>query len=263
MAIFNIDYKQFLQNLLPAQWRQGARHTGLLNCFLFPLQWLHDWWYDSYIYSQNYYYFDGTVLYENIGITYDITTNSYSVPVPYNIINPPIANKGDNIRFADNGLWQCQKDNVNCISDNPKTNSASINWYRLQIDFVGLFDRMKFNARKVILEYVLNLYFNPKGYNYLNGTFGRYNIFIENNKNISASYIYDKSFLGGVFIYDKGKNGSDFWVWDIADSFLNICYTIYIPAQIATDLGSDYVNIIKALADKYNFLSVNYSIILY
>ena len=40
-------------------------------------------------------------------------------------------------------------------------------------------------------------------------------------------------------------------------------YTIYVPTQIANDLGPDYENIIRSIADIYNFESLLYSVTIY
>jgi hypothetical protein len=238
-TIYDITYSKVILNLLPPHWRQ-AIHIAWLNCLVKPMQWVRDWFYDCYIYTYGSYYCEPTTgnLYLNGALKPGAST---------------IANKNDNVKFIDNSLWQCLTDGTDCSVDNPILTPTSANWKKLQADCFGMFDRQKFNAQKIVLEYVLNAYFNPLNYTD--------KIYIVNATPIDDTFIGDKTNATDPQLSDKDSPYSFFNIGDMAAVFLSYSYTIYVPVQIATDLGADYEKIIRTKNDKYNVCSIIYQII--
>ena len=127
MSIYSIDYTKVINNLLPPSYRL-TKMKSWLNSLIYPLQWLRDIYFDSYINSNTLRYFDGV-----------------------NTITPLY--KGDLIRFKDNSVWMNLVYGTDILTDNPFHGNSYL-WQYILTDSIGFLERLKFNNQKLKFEYL-------------------------------------------------------------------------------------------------------------
>ena len=237
MSIYSIDYKSVVDNILPPQYRVDKMKNWLYS-LVQPIQWLRDKFFDNYVLSPTYIYTDF--------ITNTVVADAFTL-----------------IRFPDNSVWETQIDNVDVTIYNPLIGEltmldGTLVWIKVLSDFIGLNERAEFNNQKLEFEYLLNRYFN-----HLTSTTHMVNdIYIGTNDTAHNMMMIAELDEDSMQISET-DDGSLFWISEGDNENQNYNFTIYIPTFIATEMGVDYETKIRAIADKYNFLSLYYNVTLY
>ena len=232
MGIYNIDYSNVILNLLPPQYRL-RKFNEWLNSLIHPIQTARDNFFDRYIYSSTYTFYDGV--------------SSLLIPYAYT-----------KVKFLDNTVWEAQIDNIDCLTYNPTigqiTSGTTTLWLQIQDDFVGFDERVHYSNQKIMFEYLLNNYFkHDLSTNYIYIT--TFNIF-------SMVEIAQTDAEGGAVIAQTDDD-SIFFISETSTENSLYNFTIYVPTLIATQLGINYDEIIRNIADRYNYLSLSYNIVVY
>lgn len=127
MGFFDITYSSIWQKLVPpSKWGQNVLDWG--TALLSPLQWLRDLTFGSYANS-------------------DIVSPAYSLTAVYV--------KGSRVRY-NNRIYECINAPI-AVGDLP---TDTTNWILIQNDWRGVYERVAYDGQKLILEYVLNRWFN-------------------------------------------------------------------------------------------------------
>jgi len=233
MSIYDINYNNVIGNLLPPFLRTESLKKWLYS-LIKPVQWIRDRFFDNYVNSVVYTYCDGVT------------------PLT-------VASAGTIVRFVDNSIWETQFDNVDAILYNPTLGTTTdtdgnIIWIKVQDDFIGLNERLQYSNQKMLFEYLLNNYFK----HYTGG-----NKIIISNNNISYNMFEiaeEDEFSSVITEFDVD---SLFFISQTDNENEEFNFTIYVPNQIATDLGTNYEKIISQVVDRYNYAGLIYKIELY
>lgn len=148
-------------------------------------------------------------------------------------------------------LYECVAP-VQVVGEYPDT---SVNFILMQNDFAGADERLKYTNQKVMLEYILNRYFNmattlPK-------------IYINNNFTVNFSgWLYKDDTLT-MQVKKASSNSAYLLSGDYALPATQNDFTIHISAPLYAAISPTPATanlIIRNLVDKYNIVSVRYNI---
>jgi hypothetical protein len=223
-TIYDIDFSTAVApKMLPPDKRY--MHTvSWVNVLLSPLQYLRDIWFGSY----------------RTGSSAPIWVNS----TPYN--------KYDQVQY-NKIVYESLIDNN---SDVPTTVAS---WRVLQINFIGVSERVYYNGQKLTLEYAMNKWFGT--------TFRQ-------PPTLSDIYIQRNSLPIGVFRVGADEDISSISYADKSSEFVINDYsfavafnfTIYCPVAVYNALDANATNrekIFRAFVDKYVPAGVTYNILTY
>jgi hypothetical protein len=222
-SIYDFDVSVTAPELMPPTLRQNS-HKAWFNVLLKPIQYL---W--SLIFED---YKDGTsyVLWSNL-TTYSATNR---------------------VLFTDKSNYEC----INTALGNTQSPLNGLYWIKIQDNFIGVNERIKYNSQIIVFEYALNKWFlnplpadqiyitnNGTSSQMLMGQTSAYSSTIPNNS------IYSTYYMGNVYTptqYD---------------------FTIYFPIALFNalqpTLAIDKEKLIRNFADKYKLAGMNYNIITY
>jgi hypothetical protein len=235
MAFIDIDYSIQTNNLLPTNKRKTVYQT-LMLIVTYPLQWLNTLWAEVYIRGM-------------FGLS-DVWVSSTTY------------NQGDRVVGLDNSVYESLNTNLN---QDPTTTSGY--WYRVEDNFVGVEERIKYNAQILTFEYAINKWFGQQGASfaqppilpdiYITTNVVTPNVFVVGGKEDISSQVYDFDFLAYQYVIDAYTfNQTDYTIWVKSTVYANI------QAYAAT-IGSNADLLIRAFADKYNLAGTIYDIITY
>lgn len=135
-------------------------------------------------------------------------------------------------------------------------------WIKITEDYRGVNERVRYNSQKIILEFILNKWFNttwvqPDSVS----TPTRPDIYIDNNNLPMPVFTVfeDANPLSEVFTYDYLSNSyvMEEYTYDVN------CFTIYVPVVIFTGLGADAELQIRTIADRYVIAGMIYNVTTY
>jgi hypothetical protein len=233
MSIYDINYNNVVGNMI-APFLRTASLLKWMYALISPIQWLRDRFFYNYVNSDLYVYCDG--------------------------VTPLIINyAGTLVKFIDNSLWETQIDNVDTSVYNPTIGQVSdINgntiWIKIQDDFVGLNERVMYSNQKMLFEYLLN--------NYFKHDISANNIYINTN-DISHNMVEIAEEDVDSFVIAQNDIDSLYWIseWDVEKQEFN--FKIFVPTLIATQLGTNYQQIISQIVDRYNYFGLIYNYLIY
>lgn len=225
-TIYDIDYNLQAENIIPPDKRK-PRLLAYLKAIVLNVQTLRDRFFN--------WYADGFVG-DFWGFGMGIGPGEY-------VIGP------------DNAVYECT--NPLGITSFIPPGLDPANFVKIQDVYIGLRERLKYNSRKIVLEYILNKWFrvavlpDPQIYITNNDIYGT--AFLMGATGPTSSSManlstYQTYFLGNVYTY--GANA----------------FTIYVPTAIFAALDPDPTNaenIIRAIADKYVIAGMIYNVVTY
>lgn len=225
MAIYDYDVNIIGKQLLPPQLRQ-VKMLAWIYVLLKPIQWLRDLIFIDYCDGTNY------TSWSNLsGYTFGMRV-IYLDKCNYECINP--------LGAAGN-------------SQNPLNPDY---WLKIQDNFIGVNQRIRFNSQIIILEHALNKWFripNAAVFQiYIVNTPLNNNMIMGNVGNTS-SHMANDSVNSDSFM----SNAPTFSVTD---------YTIYIPAAVYVNLGNnanDRESNVRQFVNKYNLTGITYTVTSY
>jgi hypothetical protein len=241
MTDYAFDFAQATTELLPPS-KRNRRIEAYLNLFSSQYQRLHDIVFTKYYLGSTYPDFNGATAYIN----------------------------GDRVKDANYGIYELVDStaviSVLGVNTNPHTNASA--WTQICPDYRGVFARSRYNAQKLVLEYVLNEYFGtvfrqpnspttPTPSDIWISEIKRYNPwFIARDANKGSPVIDAEYFAQGYIIDDD--TFPDQWV-----------RSIHVPDSGGSSLpgwwtgfnaGGDGEKKIRAIVDQYNIAGCYYRV---
>lgn len=122
-------------------------------------------------------------------------------------------------------------------------------WTKVNENFIGVDERVKYNSQRLLFEYALNRFFRTSGIYIENNFVTPTNVFAMGNSSQSSSYMPSNSIYQSDFMPDKPT-----YTTAIYD------FTIFFPAADYAALGSSADLIIRSFADVYNLVGMQYDI---
>jgi hypothetical protein len=171
---------------------------------------------------------------------------------------------GDQVQYIDKSIYQCWVVNTGELPTN--TNY----WFKIQDNFVGIEPRCKYNAQHLLFEWALNEWF---GTTFVN-TPGASDIYIDNFASGSNVFYCGVSEAeSSLAVFANGE--ADRFVHALNINNTGSEFDIYVPIAVANDLtdppatdvapniSQNNENIIRQIADLYNYAGIDYQIITY
>lgn len=227
MSIYNLSYDQKAVELLPPD-KRAPKQLAWVKAMFGQLKYLRD-----AIFT---YYKSGITIYND---QYVVPYDPGAWPGGYSIDFP--VKYGEAIYVS--------------LKNNNTSAPTSADWELIQSSFIGVDDRVKFNANKLVLEYALNLRFEgvfrqPPGY--------------------SDLYIVKNSLPVLPFIVGADEGNSSVVLNGQTDSIINdysfgtfYNFTIMVKGSVISPLGPNYQIQIRNFVDQYNTIGLSYDIQLY
>lgn len=221
MSLYDFDTEIIGKQLLPPQLRKAIQ-LAWVKVILTPIQWCRDRFFDDYI--------GGVTATE-----WDSVTTFF---------------KGVHCIYSDNAVYECTQTNSNTPPD-----QYPDYWIKIQDCFIGVDERLKYNAQIIVFEYALNRWFKNVGatdqiYIETNDTNGDMMVMANSSvlsSNMAGQSIFSTSFMGNAYTASAQYD-----------------YTIYFPAALFATLGAtvtDQENAVRNIANKYNVAGMQYNII--
>lgn len=237
MAIYDINFSTQSGRLLPPSKRQ-PRWLAWFSVLMYPLQWLRDLFFQVFV--------PGFA-----GAKWDSVT---------------VYVKGDRVRFIDRKVYEA----LQAVPANTPPDVNPDYWLPIQNLWIGLEPRAKYNSQKLLLEFVLNQWFDsmfrqptsfvPAPNYYL----PKSDIYISDNSLNNNVFTVFETEAGSSVVYYSQTYITDFVI--DAYSFSGSSFTINVPTALWTTLGTnnqEREDVVRAIADKYIIYGIKYSIINY
>ena len=170
---------------------------------------------------------------------------------------------GDQVKYVDKSIYQCWV----ASTGNIPTDTAY--WFKIQDKFVGIEPRIKYNAQHLLFEWALNEWFSTTFVN----TPGASDIYIDAGAaDLGAFYVGYTATESSYVVYDDAEATAFIQAEDLLAAGLN--FTINVPILVANALttetpdvapaiSANRENIIRQLADLYNYAGITYNVITY
>lgn len=148
------------------------------------------------------------------------------------------------------------------MGNNP-LGDKGIHWLKILPCYIGVNERAKYSASKIIFELALNRYFGTTFRQYADAAYTPVSdIYITTDVPIYVSFLsYDVESGSGVS-YDALASGDSFDI-EVFGSATSFQFTIYVPAAFYASLGPTAEQIVRFFADKINISGITYSITTY
>lgn len=227
-TIYDIDFNLQAENIIPPDKRK-TKLLAYLKALVLPVQILRDRFFN--------WYANGLTP----GIDADFWVLGMGVGPEEYVIGP------------DNAVYEC----VNSLGVSPSMIAPGLdteNFVKIQDVYIGLRERLKYNSRKIVLEYILNKWFRvdplPSDQIYIEnheiyGTFFILGETGETSSSMADSSLNQSYFLGNVYTYDP------------------YAFTIWVPAAVFAAIDPDPTtaeNIVRSIADKYVIAGMIYNV---
>jgi hypothetical protein len=231
-SIINTD--TFAVNFLPPK-KRLAIYKAWTKTLVKPLQVLYNTMF-------------GTFQYGNAAAIYSGAT-AYSV--------------GNQVKYTDKSIYQCWV----ASTGNLPTNTNY--WFKIQDNFVGIEPRCKYNAQHILFEWALNEWF---GTTFVN-TPGASAIFIDAGAaDLGAFYVGLTETESSFVVFDEPEATA--FVQALNLTTAGVSFTINVPlitanalttetANTVPNISANRENIIRQIADLYNYAGITYNVITY
>jgi hypothetical protein len=222
MSIYDIDYTIVGPQLLPPDKRR-TRQMAWVKALLKPLQYLHDIMFISYkVGSTDPQYAGGTY------------------------------NKGDRVVYFFS-VYESK------VATNASLPTDATKWVKIQENFIGVDERVKYNGQKIVLEYALNKWFvtqfrQPP---------------LQSDIYITVNQIIIKSFLVGGTTHNSSVVGfykSSETIGAFVGSSGVVNMDVHIPVSVFNALASTDAQraaIVRSFVNKYITAGITYNILTY
>jgi len=224
MGFYDIDYNDLVFNLTP-QTRRKPRFISWFLSLLAPQKNVSDLFFDVYVGGQTYPYYNPLV-------------TSYP--------------KGTRVTFL-GAIYEAQ------LSTGGALPTDTNYWTQIVADFRGVNERVRYNSQKILLEFILNKWFNTTWLqpdDPFNPT--RPEIYVDSNltdNQVLTSY-YTENAESNIYYYDSLT-----YAYVLNNyTFNQPAFSIFVPAYLLVALGVDAQNQIRAIADKYVIAGITYDI---
>lgn len=170
---------------------------------------------------------------------------------------------GNQVKYTDKAIYQCWV----ASTGNLPTNTNF--WFKIQDNFVGIEPRIKYNAQHLLFEWALNEWF---GTTFVNVP-GSSNIFIDAaTADLGAFYVGLTETESSYVVFDEPEATAFIQALNLTTA--GISFTINVPIAVANALTTETANtvpnisqnrenIIRQIADLYNYAGITYNVITY
>lgn len=222
-SIYDFDVDISAPDLMPPVLRKDA-HKAWFKVLLKPIQYLWSLIFEDY----------------KEGTTYSAWSNA----VGYSV--------GTRIRYTDKANYEC----IQGAFGNTQSPLNTLYWMKIQDNFIGANERVKYNSQIIVFEYALNKWFinllavdqiyitnNATSNQMIMGQISTYSSKISNNS------MYSPTFMGNAYTPTQ---------YDFTINFPVALFNALPPAS-----NPDKEQLIRNFADKYKLAGMNYNIITY
>lgn len=233
MSIYSYDNKIVAEQIAPPTLRQ-PKFLSWLYVITKPVQSLWDLIFNDYK--------DGTTVY------YDLDNTFFLPPLGY------VFSVGEVIKYS-KGIYIC----VETFTYSGTIDLTKFN--KLQDNFLGVEERIKYNSQKILFEYAMNTWFSVPNVSI------PYPIFITNNFIQSETiFLMGGSSETSSLMANSSINSVDYM--GNVPNYIGVSFdfTINVPLDLFDTLGTTTINkenTIRQFADKYNLAGTTYNVITY
>ncbi|MCD6017275.1 MAG: hypothetical protein K0S53_396 [Bacteroidetes bacterium] len=219
MSIFTVNFSGLWKNLTPPVLRKPV-HQAWGDVLLEPVQYLRDLTFNDYADGSSYSPYTGTTTYVT----------------------------GDRAIYTNRGVYESISGSTNVLPTD--TNY----WNLVNSNYIGVRERVKYNAQKMGFEHGLNRWFQCTG------------IYINNNPILNTGLL-----MGNTGAYSSALSNTSnptsasYLINNYSGSTTN-CYTIYVPTAVYNGLGVTNIereNVVRSFADNYNLAGMIYNVVAY
>lgn len=246
-AIYAQDEGQIGNDLLPSKRRKPIFKAWMKTILQGP-QWLHDLVFGDY--------------YQGSSAPLWVSGTAYVY--------------GNRVVFIDGAVYECI--NPAGITDTSPVNPANdhTNWSKVLDTWIGVSERIKYNAQLIIMEYFLNKYFRVGSvvFPFLGASHAA-QIFITRSTFINKTLYMPQNSVNAFTWLPQSTNplsnvGSFMPI--LTSAYSGISYTIHVPVAVSVAInatipnegaGNDYSTLIRSIVDKYNRAGKLYNIVTY
>jgi hypothetical protein len=224
MNIYNITFSILGKNLLPPN-KRGSKFSKFVTILLYPLQYLRDLVLGDWAYGASYQYWAASTVYA----------------------------AGTKRLYFDNALYEASEAHTSGLTFDPTK------WRKLQDFKAGVFERINYNDKKIVLEAVLNKWFD---YYAVVGS----PIYIDRvQPDLAGFYVSSREDLCSTTTSKESQqlyyiNDTDYST-DSLTSFI-----VYVPLAQFNALGSTNTireKIIRSIVDRFNSAGFLYEVTTY
>ena len=197
-------------------------------------------------------------------VLYNTTFGTFQNGNAAALYNPATAYAvGNQVKYTDKAIYQCWV----ASTGNLPTNTNY--WFKIQDKFVGIEPRMKYNAQHILFEWALNEWF---GTTFVN-TPGASDIFIDAaTADLGAFYVGLTETESSYVVFDEPEATAFIQALNLTTA--GISFTINVPiitanalttetANTVPNISQNRENIIRQIADLYNYAGITYNVITY
>lgn len=186
----------------------------------------------------------------------------------------PAFTKGNRVRYVDNGVYEALKS----VPANTPPTAANVYptgtyWLKIQDNWIGSRERTYYNGQLIVLELILNKYFNVGNFAFpWKGASHANQLYITRAPSISNTMWMgqDSRQSNQSYMARESKNAKSFMP-QVAGAANDSRFTIYVPSATYTAIGATIPSgspdtaevLIRALADKYIRANRNYTVTQY
>lgn len=159
---------------------------------------------------------------------------------------------GSRVRYTDKAIYEC----IQGAFGNTQSPINTLYWVKIQDNFIGANERVKYNSQIIVFEYALNKWF--------------INLFAPDQIYIVTNATSSQMIMGVTSPYSSTMAAdSIFSIYYMGNSYTPTQYdfTIYFPIALFNALppvlNTDKVKLIRNFADKYKLAGMTYNIITY
>ena len=223
MSIYDVDYSDLGKQLKPPD-KRFAKNLSWMKSLLAPLAYLHELFFTSYkVGSQAPQYAAGAY------------------------------NRKDRVVYF-------QSVYESLVSNNTDLPTAETSWKRIQENFIGIDERVKYNGQRIILEYALNKWFATQ-FRQPGGALS--DIYLTVNQIPSTSFIVGALADRSSVVFSHVSSDYVFNTLNI-NTLTNL--TINMPIAVFDALGNDDIereSIVRSFVNKYITAGITYNISTY
>jgi hypothetical protein len=233
MALYDYDNEIVAEQLTPPALRE-SKFLSWLYVITKPIQNLWSLIFEDY----------------KIGSSYP----EFDILVTYNF--------GDRVFYTDKAIYECTALNPDGTAGGvlgiaPVSTYAYAYWTKVNNDFIGVDERIKYNSQLIVLEYALNKWFlnlSATDQIYVNTNAITSNIFLMGETGTYSSTMANSSPFSLYFMPEDATFPTQY------------NFTINVPAALFTTLGTNSTNrenTVRAFADKYVLSGITYNVTTY
>jgi hypothetical protein len=158
---------------------------------------------------------------------------------------------GDRVLFADKAIYECIKNSLNnsCLDN--------VFWKKVNDNFIGVDERVKYNSQLIVLEYALNKWFlnlSATDQIFLNTNTLTTNLFLMAQTGTYSSTMANSSPFSAYFMPNNATYPAQY------------NFTINVPLDLFDTLATTTINkenVIRQFADKYVLAGITYNVTTY